>query len=121
MLLLSMEFSRQEYWNRLPLPTLGDFPEPGFKPEPLASPALAGGFFTIGTTWAAQMLCVHMWNYNMHIIIFIICILYMCMYIIYIIFIICIQRNIHNPPRSHALVKSLSSADHTDKEFKLLD
>ena len=24
---LSMEFSRQEYWSELPLPTPGDFPE----------------------------------------------------------------------------------------------
>ena len=36
---LPMEFSRQEYWSRLPFPSLGDFPDPGIK---LASPALAG-------------------------------------------------------------------------------
>ena len=35
---LSMEFSRQEYWSRVPLPSLPM--EPG-------SHALAGGFFTI--------------------------------------------------------------------------
>ena len=39
---LSMEFSRQEYWNRLPLHTPGDLPEPGIKPTALVSPALAG-------------------------------------------------------------------------------
>ena len=44
---LSVEFSRQEYWNGLPLPHLGDLPEPGIKPSFPASPALAGGFFTL--------------------------------------------------------------------------
>ena len=39
---LSMEFSRQEYWSRLPFPPSGDFPDPGIKPKSLASPALAG-------------------------------------------------------------------------------
>ena len=43
---LFMEFSRQEYWNGLPLPTPGDLANPGIKPMSLASPALAGGFFT---------------------------------------------------------------------------
>ena len=40
---LSMEFSSQDYWSGLPLPTPGDLPDPGIKPE---SPALVGGFFT---------------------------------------------------------------------------
>ena len=43
---LSMGFSRQEYWSGLPCPPPGDLPDPGIKPAPLASPALAGGFFT---------------------------------------------------------------------------
>ena len=34
---LSMEFSRQEYWNGLLFPTPGDLPDPGIEP---ASPAL---------------------------------------------------------------------------------
>jgi len=34
---LSMEFSRQEYWNGLPLPSPRELPDPGIKPE---SPAL---------------------------------------------------------------------------------
>ena len=34
---LSMEFSRQEYWSRLPFPSPGDLPHPGIKP---GSPAL---------------------------------------------------------------------------------
>ena len=34
---LSMEFSRSEYWRRLPFPSTGDLPNPGIKP---GSPAL---------------------------------------------------------------------------------
>ena len=34
-------------------PTLGDLPNPEIKLASLASPALAGGFFTVGTTWEA--------------------------------------------------------------------
>ena len=44
--LLSMDFSRQEYWSELPFPPSGDFPDPGIEPASLTSPALAGGFFT---------------------------------------------------------------------------
>ena len=40
---LSMEFSRQEYWNGLPLPSPGNLPGPGMEP---VFPALVGGFFT---------------------------------------------------------------------------
>ena len=50
---LSMEFSRQEYLSRFPFPTAGDLPHPGIKPMSLASPALAGGFFTTSATWEA--------------------------------------------------------------------
>jgi len=42
-----MEFSRQEYWNRLPFPSPGALSNPGFKPT---SPALAGRFFTTEPT-----------------------------------------------------------------------
>ena len=42
---LSMGFSRQ-YWSGLLFPPLGDLPDSGIKPEPPASSALAGGFFT---------------------------------------------------------------------------
>ena len=41
--LLSMEFSRQEFWSGLPFPSPGDLPNPGIKPT---FPALASGFFT---------------------------------------------------------------------------
>ena len=37
---LSMEFSRQEYWNGLPCPPPGDLPDPGIKPVSPVSPAL---------------------------------------------------------------------------------
>ena len=36
----SMEFSRQEYWSRLPFLTPGDLHESGIKPMSLVSPAL---------------------------------------------------------------------------------
>ena len=32
----------------------GDLPDPGIEPVPLASPALAGRFFTTSTTWEAR-------------------------------------------------------------------
>ena len=49
---LSMEFSRQEYWSRLPLPPPGDLPDPRIEPM---SPALAGGVFT--TVPAGNSIC----------------------------------------------------------------
>ena len=51
---LSMGFSRQEYWNGLPCPPLGNLPNSGIEPMSLTSPALAGKFFTSSTTWEAQ-------------------------------------------------------------------
>ena len=48
---LSMEFSRQEHWSRLPFPSPGDLPNPGIKPASLMSPALVDGFFTTSATW----------------------------------------------------------------------
>ena len=47
---LSMEFSRQEFWNGLPFPIPGDLPNPGIK-----SVSLAGWFFTTDTTWEASV------------------------------------------------------------------
>ena len=43
---LSMEFSRQEHWSGLTVPSPGNFPDTGIEPGSLASPALASGFFT---------------------------------------------------------------------------
>ena len=45
--LLSMEFSRQEYWNGLPFPPSGNLLNPGIKPMSTSYPALVGGFFTV--------------------------------------------------------------------------
>ena len=42
---LSMECLRQEFWRGLSFPTPGDLSDPEIKPESLASPTLAGGFF----------------------------------------------------------------------------
>ena len=40
--LLSMGFSRQEYWSGLPVPSPGNLPDPGIK---TGSPTLQAGFF----------------------------------------------------------------------------
>jgi len=48
-----MGFSRQAYWSGLPCPPPEDLPDPGIKPAPFISPALAGGFFTTSATWEA--------------------------------------------------------------------
>ena len=50
---LSMKFPRQEDESGLPFAAPGDLPKPGIKPTSLVSPALAGQFFTLSTTWGA--------------------------------------------------------------------
>ena len=50
-LLLSMEFSRQEYWSGLPFPPPGNLPNPATEHGSLACPALVGRFFT---RWAMR-------------------------------------------------------------------
>ena len=50
---LSMRFPRQKYWSGLPFPPSGDLCDPGMEPMSLASPALAGRFFTTSATWEA--------------------------------------------------------------------
>ena len=52
---LSLGFSRREYWSGLPCPPPGDLPDPGIRPVSLISPALAGGFFSPGSTWEARL------------------------------------------------------------------
>ena len=44
-----MGFSRQEYWNGLPFPHLGDLSNPGIQPtsQALASPVMTGGFLPL--------------------------------------------------------------------------
>ena len=56
---LSMEFSMREHWSGLSYPTPGDPTDPGIEPVSLASPSLAGGFFTTGATWEAPNPNVH--------------------------------------------------------------
>ena len=48
-----MEFSRQDDWSGLPLPTPGDLPDSGIEPM---SPAFADGFFTQsgGEVWVKE-------------------------------------------------------------------
>ena len=53
--LLSIEFSRQEYWSGLSLHSPGDLQDPGIEPTFLTFPALAGGFFITSTTWEAHI------------------------------------------------------------------
>ena len=50
---LSMGFSRQQYWSGFLCPPPGDLRDPGIKLASLMSPDLAGGFFTVSTTWKA--------------------------------------------------------------------
>ena len=51
-----MEFSCQEHRSGLPFPAPGDLPNLGVEPVPLASAALAGGFFTPAAP-GKSMLC----------------------------------------------------------------
>ena len=54
--LLSVGFSRQEYWNGLPFPPPGNLPDPGMEPASLTSPALAGRLFTTSAAREAHSL-----------------------------------------------------------------
>ena len=44
---LSMEYSRQDYWNGQPFHPVADLPDLGIEPTSFESPALAGGFFPL--------------------------------------------------------------------------
>ena len=61
---LSMEFSRQENWSGLPCPPPGDLPNPGTEPASLASPALAGRFFS--TVWHLERTVMVLETKNTH-------------------------------------------------------
>ena len=61
--LLSMGFSRQDYWSGLPCPPPGDLPDPGIEPESHISPALASKFFTTRATWEAHQT---IYNYTLN-------------------------------------------------------
>ena len=60
---LSMEFSRQEYWSRLPFTSQGDLPDPGIEPKSLEFPALPGRFFTIAPSGKPQN--VYIFTYDL--------------------------------------------------------
>ena len=62
--LLSMGFSRWEYWSGLPWPPLGDLPDPELEPMSLTSSALAGRFFTTSTTWEIWCMYILLDNYH---------------------------------------------------------
>ena len=49
------EIPRQGYWSGYPFPTLGNLPNPRIKFVSLASPVLAGRFFTTSATWEAPL------------------------------------------------------------------
>mgnify|MGYP007134201043 CR=1 FL=1 len=55
----SLEFPRRKYWSGLPFTLPGDIPNPGTEPVSLASPALAGRFFTIELPIAWGNFCNH--------------------------------------------------------------
>ena len=42
--LLSVGFSKQEYWSELPYPRPGDLPNPRLEPTSVVFPALAGSY-----------------------------------------------------------------------------
>ena len=52
---LSMGFSSQGHWSGLPCPPSGNLPDSGIETTSLASPALAGGFFTTSATWEVHI------------------------------------------------------------------
>ena len=52
---LTMGFSRQEYWSRLPCPPPRDLPNSSIKPISPKSLALAGRFFTTSTTQSPKL------------------------------------------------------------------
>ena len=53
---LSLGFPRQEYWSRLPFPSLGDLPELGIEPQ---APTLQADFSTVWTTREARIVPLH--------------------------------------------------------------
>ena len=60
---LPVGFPRQEYWSGMPFPPSSNLLYPGIEPASLASPALAGGFFTTSATWEAPSITVYICAY----------------------------------------------------------
>ena len=61
--ILPVEFSRQEYWSRLPFPTAEDLPDQGIESASSVSPAVAGRFFTTELPGKLIYMYVCMWIY----------------------------------------------------------
>ena len=63
---LSMQFSRKEYWNEMPLTSPGHLPDAGNQPMSLTSPTLPDDFFTTSANWEAEMLHSHskLWRWK---------------------------------------------------------
>ena len=53
---LSVGFSRQEYWSRLPFPPRGDLPDPGIEPSSPKSPALQADSLPL-SHWGTPSVC----------------------------------------------------------------
>ena len=58
---LSMGFSRQEYWNRLPCPPPGDLPNPGIEPA-LCPLCWQGGSSPLEPPGKPTYMCIYMYN-----------------------------------------------------------
>ena len=52
---VSVKFSSQAHWSRLPFPTPGNLPDPGIELTSFSFPALPGGFFTASAIWEAHI------------------------------------------------------------------
>ena len=61
---LSVRFSKQEHWSRLPCPPPGDLPDPGIEPVSLMSPVLAGRFFITSAIWEAPCITGQQFKYS---------------------------------------------------------
>ena len=59
--LLSMGFSRQEYWSELPFPSPGEFPNPGIELTYLVSPALQVDFLPLNHQGSLMLLITRSW------------------------------------------------------------
>ena len=61
--LLSVGFSRQEYWSGLPCPPPGDLPNSGIEPMSVLSPAMTGGSLSLAPRGSCAMLtCKNHWK-----------------------------------------------------------
>ena len=53
-----MEFSRQDYWSRLPFPTPGDLPDPGIEPRVSCISCIGRRILYHCATWEAPFLYI---------------------------------------------------------------